>query len=135
MVMRRIYRRWLSSTLVLTILFAQLATAAYACPAMRASDDAAAPAASTLPCAQMMGAAMLLDPDQPGLCQQHCQFGNTQQAGDPAQALALSEVNRVVLFVVNPALDTAVASARGAIQQPRREAAPPHSVLHCCYRF
>lgn len=129
MLIRRIFRRWLSSLLVLTILFTQVATAAYACPAYGGSNQAPV---KTMPCANMMGSGMALDPEQPGLCQQHCQFGNTQQAGDPAQACALPAVNLAVLFVISPALDAGVASA---VQQPRRERAPPHSILHCCYRF
>lgn len=130
MAIPRIVRRWLSSLLVLAILFTQVATAAYACPAMGASDRAAA-----LPCAGMMGAGMALDADQPGLCQQHCQFGNTQQAGDPAHAFALPEVTRAVLFVVNPELDAHAAPAPWAAREARREAAPPLCILHCCYRI
>ncbi len=131
MAIRRIVRRWLSGWVVLAIVFTQLATAAYACPALDASDPAAGNAA--MPCAEMMGAGMVLDADQPGLCQQHCQFGNTQQAGDPAHAFALPEVTRALLFIVSPASDAHVAPA--AAPQVRRNAAPPLSVLHCCYRF
>ena len=129
MLMRRIVRRWLSGLLVLTILFTQVATAAYACPAYSGSNEAPV---SAMPCANMMGAGMALDPDQPGLCQQHCQFGNTQQAGDPLQAFALPGVNLAILFGMSPTRDADVASA---VQQPLRERAPPHSILHCCYRF
>lgn len=64
---------WLS----LALLFMQMATAAYACPAWAADPIApAAPAAmAEMPgCAgEMRGA---LDPDQPQLCQAHCQQGS-----------------------------------------------------------
>lgn len=133
MVLRRIVRRWLSGVLVLAILFTQVATAAHACPALGASEPASASAA--MPCAGMMGAGMALDADQPGLCQQHCQIGNAQQAGDPAHAFALPEVTRALLFVVNPVPDAHVAPAPWAARRVRRDAAPPLSVLHCCYRF
>ncbi len=133
MVIRRIVRRWLSGLLVLAILFTQVATAAYACPAMAGPDEAAANVA--MPCAGMMGAGMALDADQPGLCQQHCQFGNTQQAGDPVHAFALPEVTRALLFTVNPGLDAHVAPPPWAARQARRDGAAPLSVLHCCYRF
>jgi hypothetical protein len=137
MVVRRGVRRWLSGTLVLAILFAQLATAAYACPAHREASGAAAQADPPMPCGQMMGSGMALDPEQPGLCQQHCQFGNTQQAGDAAQLLLPHAVTLGPIRTWPPALAPEPAHAAWTGHQLRRERAPPlpHSIAHCCFRL
>jgi hypothetical protein len=133
MMMRRMFRRWVSGTLVLAVLFTQLATAAYACPSSMGSDEPQT--APAMPCAQMLGASMTLDPEQPGLCQQHCQFGNTQQAGDPVQALALPVVLLAFPRIAIPGADSTADLAAWADHERRREPAPPHSILHCCLRF
>ncbi|MCI4430260.1 MAG: hypothetical protein JHC40_13965 [Burkholderiales bacterium] len=137
MVVRRSVRRWLSGTLVLAILFAQLATAAYSCPANGEASGTAAQAESAMPCGQMMGSGMALDPGQPGLCQQHCQFGNTQQAGDAAQLLLPPAVALGQVFSVAPAPAPELPSAAWADHQLRRERAPPlpHSIAYCCFRL
>lgn len=137
MMLRRTVRRWLSGTLVLAILFTQLAIAAYACPATHGSPGDAAQAQPVMPCAQMMTSGMALDPDQPGLCQQHCQFGNTQQTGDAVQSLSLPAATLGLACSVTPAFALALGSAVRAAQQLRRERAPPlpHSIAHCCHRL
>jgi hypothetical protein len=135
-------RRWLSGTLVLAMLFAQLATSAYACPAARASGDAGAEAQpglmapqGAMPCGQMLGAGMMLDADAPGLCQQHCQFGNTQQAGDAVQPMP--QVTLALLYVVpKTALALPAGAAWGGNDEHLERAPPlPHSIAHCCYRL
>lgn len=120
---RRILRRWISATLVFAILFTQIATASYACPLYAVDGQAQA-----MPCADMA-----LDAEQPGLCQQHCQFGHTQQAGDAAALLALPAPLLTLLFVLTPAAPLQPNPA--AADPSRRDAAPPLSVLHCCYRL
>ena len=134
-------RRWLTGTLVLALLFAQLATAAYACPAARTAGETGGPelgapsVAPAMPCAQMLGAGMLLDADAPGLCQQHCQFGNTQQTGDAVQPLPL--VTLGLLYVISKLeLGLPAGAAWGWIDELRDRAPPlPHSIAHCCYRL
>jgi hypothetical protein len=133
-------RRWLCGTLVLAVLFAQLATAAHACPAGRAAggaaDVASAPMAqAAMPCAEMLGAGMPLDADEPGLCQQHCQFGNTQHCGDAAQPLPMATL--ALLYVVpQPVLALPAVAAWGWTGAYRERAPPlPHSIAHCCYRL
>jgi hypothetical protein len=128
---RRIFRRWIAGTLVFAILFTQIATASYACPLYAAAGEAET--ASVMPCAEMAGTTMALDAEQPGLCQQHCQFGHTQQAGDAAALLALPAPLLTLLFVLTPAAPTQANST--AADPSRRDAAPPLSVLHCCYRL
>ena len=70
---RRTFKRWVSGGLVLLLLFMQLATAAYACPAeLQALRNEAAMAA--MPgCDSNMPREM--DTGQPQLCKAHCQQG------------------------------------------------------------
>lgn len=116
--------------LVLAFLFTQVATAAYACPAV------SAPSMAGMPCAQMMSAGAALDAEQPGLCQQHCQQGNTQQVGDSSMAPLPTPV-LVALFTLSPVVPLAADGSLLAAHERRRDHAPPpaHSLLHCCYRI
>ena len=68
----------------MALLFSQIAVAAYACPAMGERQPGAADtmAMAGMPCAEMMAAGVPLDPEQPTLCMQHCQFGTTTQVVD-----------------------------------------------------
>jgi hypothetical protein len=133
MAMRLNLRRWLLSSLVVAILFAQVAVSAHACPMNGAPQGAAdAASAAAMPCAEM---GMALDSEAPGLCQQHCQYGNTQQTADPAQALTLPPVVLALAFVLEPAPPAGVSARAWAVHAIQRDSAPPHSVLHCCYRL
>ena len=77
--------RWLSAWLAALLLLTQLATAAYACPALVAAAQASAAMAAMPGCAGNMPGAM--DPDQPQLCQAHCQQGSqTVQPTPPSDA-------------------------------------------------
>jgi hypothetical protein len=116
-------RRWLTSWLVLAILFAQVATAAYACPAY------------TMPCAMTMADGAQLDPDQPALCLQHClapsqalDQGNSVSVAVPAALPAL-----VVELVPRSLSESAAWTTRDRARD--RAPPPPHSILHCCYRI
>jgi hypothetical protein len=73
----RVHRRssrWVCAWLVVVLLFVQLATAAYACPAAAAVAPTAAAMAGMSGCDGNMPAAM--DPGQPQLCKAHCQQGS-----------------------------------------------------------
>ena len=78
---RRAFKRWVSGGLVMLLLFMQLATAAYACPAelqARGSDAAMA----VMPgCDGNMPRGM--DADQPQLCKAHCQQGEQVVGATP----------------------------------------------------
>ena len=134
---RRIPLRWLAGWLIATILFSQLAVAAYVCPQARAAGDHGAAAMAGMPCAAMMGSASALDPDQPGLCLQHCQFGSTgAQPADPASAVVVTFV-ALLLFTLIPTVARPAGGLVWLTRVRRRDRAPPppHSILHCCHRI
>lgn len=129
----RVLRRWWSGTLVLALLFTQLATAAYACPAGR--NDANTTAG--IPCAEMVAVGMALDAEQPALCLQHCQFGNTQQPPDPGLGLQAPPAGLTLRFVVAPA-PSADASSPPPSRRERvhdRKSPLALSIANCCWRI
>jgi hypothetical protein len=71
--MHRAFKRWVSGGLVMLLLFTQLATAAYACPAELQALRNAAEMAEMPGCDGNMPRDM--DADQPQLCKAHCQQG------------------------------------------------------------
>jgi len=127
-------RRW-SGWLIASLLFLQLASAAYACSMPSAS--VASLMMADLPCAQTMapGVVPALDPEQPGLCLEHCKGGS--QTVDQTPAASAFAPAPVALFVVAIQPEGLTASSAWQAQQRRRERAPPptHSILHCCYRL
>lgn len=128
MVLRRSSHRWLSGWLVFALLFMQLAGAAYACP--QASSTAA------MPCAQMMSdPSDMRDPDQPGLCAQHCK--PMPQSADASQAPVPAVPALLTMVVLTPAeAADAVRSVCAASATEARATPPPSlSILHCCWRI
>ena len=155
--MTRALRQWVCRVLIGTMLFAQMAVAAYACPglssaleqarqglasaatmglgmapaddrAMAPGDAAAAPEA--MDC-EHMGAAV--DKASPNLCAQHCQQGHQS---DQASTVAVPLVVLTSLYTLTPPTETARVP-RSPAAQPGVFAAvsPPHSILHCCFRI
>jgi hypothetical protein len=136
--------------LVGVLLFAQLAIAAYACPALSSGALDTDPMASSMqlasntttvvnagadtatqtpPCGDMAG---MTDTGSANLCAEHCKFG---QQSDHATTLTIP------VAVLAPLLLTPWAPE--ATQPPRPAAAslsalvaasPPHAILHCVYR-
>ena len=131
----RTARTWWSRALIASLLFLQLASAAYAC-AMHSTEPADASMAG-MPCAQAMagGDMATMDPDQPGLCHEHCKGGS--QTLEPAPTVDLAAPAMVALFVI--AVPVALADEADAWQarQVERDSAPPppHAILHCCFRI
>lgn len=83
----RRHRRWLPAWLVPVLLFALMATAAYACPQAAPNAEGVAAMAGMPDCQTGM------DPAQPQLCKAHCEAGqqsvnsNAAAASVPAPAL------------------------------------------------
>lgn len=124
----------------MALLFSQIALAAYACPAMsdttdRVLSDTAAMAG--MPCAEMMAAGVPLDPEQPTLCLQHCQFGSTTQVVDHVPPVFAPVTAFPALFsvTVDERLDLCLSSWA---EDERLRIRPPSialSIAHCCFRI
>lgn len=133
-------RARLIGLLSMALLFSQIAVAAYACPALggrvdRGSADRVATAG--MPCAEMMAAGVPLDPEQPTLCKQHCQFGTTTQVVDHVPPAFVPVTALPALFEVSldQGLDTALSSWA---EDERLRDRPPTlalSIAHCCFRI
>jgi hypothetical protein len=105
------------------LLFAQFATAAYACP--RAAADASAPVAmADMPgCEGAMPGAM--DPSQPQLCKAHCERGSQTLNAPSAFDLPAATLMLAVLDWSPRSLPAAPAGSR--LGQVPSGAAPPGS--------
>lgn len=136
MLIRRSLRRRLAGWLALAILFTQVATAAYACPAQQTAASAVM-TMNGLPCPDGMAADTPMDADLPGLCHAHCHADDDQQRADPPQPQAALAA-RVLLFAFDAALAPATMhAAPWAAHERNRQRTPaePHSLLHCVYRL
>ena len=131
----RTAKTWWSRSLIASLLFLQLATAAYACE-MNSTPRAAASMAG-MPCAEAMAGGYMatMDADQPGLCHEHCKGG--LQTIEPAATVALAAPAMVVLFVITAPAAPAVEASGWQAQRVERDSAPPppHAILHCCFRI
>jgi hypothetical protein len=137
----RTARTWWSRSLIVSLLFLQLATAAYACamhstPPADSNMAASAPMAG-MPCAEVMagGDRATMDSAQPGLCHEHCKGG--EQTIEPAATVALTAPAMVVLFVITAPAAPAGEAGVWQLGQVERDSAPPppHAILHCCFRI
>lgn len=109
--------RWLSGWLCVVLLSVQLATAAYACPALAAAAAQAAASVAEMPgCDGNMPRAM--DPDQPQLCKAHCQQGSQTVQPTPASDVPASAVLIAVLDWRHAALLPTQPSCRTSIVTP-----------------
>jgi hypothetical protein len=92
--------------------------------AMAASDPAA------VGCADMAGP---MDPSFANLCAEHCRQG---QQSDHAATLTVPAALLTALYIT-PLAPAPVAVLRPAADATRRlvAAAPPHTILHCCFRI
>ena len=115
-----------------SLLFMQLAVAAYACPGSTSQvSESAATAEAGMPCAGDMS--LSTDEDQPGLCQAHCQ--STPQTVEKVQAPSPVDAAAVgFAFTISEAV---AAPPAGPVQAPLllRAAAPPIAVRNCCFRI
>ncbi len=128
-------RLWWSRCLIACLLFLQVASAAYACAMPSAALDSQSMAGQ--PCAQFManGPVPALDPEQPGLCLEHCKGGS--QTVDQGASSSPGLPALVALFFVAAANEQPAEASAWHAQQRSRDRAPPpaHSILHCCYRI
>jgi hypothetical protein len=139
MICKRIRAR-LIGILSMALLFSQIAAAAYICPAMNERADrgsAEMAAMAGMPCAEMMAAGVPLDPLQPALCIQHCQFGSTTQVVDHSPVVFAPVTAFPALFTISVDERLDVDLSSWAEVERLRDRPPPlsHSIAHCCYRI
>jgi hypothetical protein len=128
-------RAWLSRWLIASLLFLQLASSAYAC-AMSTAGAAAASMAG-MPCAELMGrdGMAAMDPDQPGLCLEHCKGGSPTL--EPGSATGVVPPTTALPFVAAAPAELAgmVNGWRARARSHGGAPPPPHAILHCCFRI
>jgi len=132
----RSIQRWLARWLVLAVLFTQFATAVYSCPLGSASPEPEPSPQAVMPCAAMMDTGTAsLDPDQPGLCVEHC--WPRAQTIDPLHAPTASApaVISMVELIVPHDEPHAGGPSSNARSQSLERPPPPLCILHCCYRI
>lgn len=148
--MRRSWVRAVARGLVGVIVMAQLAIAAYACPALSAAmaanmpvsapeivagephaARAGMPTAGGANCDDMAGGS--IDPSLPNLCAEHCKYG---QQSDQAQKLTVPTAVLAPLYVTPPVPEAAPPPHPAAATISALVAAsPPHAILHCVFRI
>ncbi len=114
---------------IVALLFAQLSVAAYACPAAPARHADVEMAAD---CAGIMNPADW-DEAAPNLCAEHCHYG---QQSDQPRSPSAPTVSLISLYVV-PLTPAQFEPNRPAVVSFSFLAAraPPHTILHCCFRI
>jgi hypothetical protein len=120
----RRHRSWLSGWLVALLLFAQWATAAYACPQLTggATQGDATTAMAAMP--DCTGSMPAMDPEQPQLCKAHCDIGQQSvQSGSTALDAPSAMAHGGALMGVLRLADAAERAA--SMLPPTRWAGPP----------
>lgn len=134
----KVLRSRLIGILSVALVLSQIALAAYACPAVGERADSADMAAMAgMPCAQMMAAELPLDPEQPTLCMQHCQFGSTTQVVDHVLAVFAPVTAFPALFTVSGDERLEPGLSSWAEAERLRDRPPPLalSIANCCFRI
>ena len=145
--MTRKFLRSVGFALIGALLFAQMAIASYACPALASpmrmqmpsgestTRDLTKPALSAegsqaMNCEDMAGA---VDNSNGTLCAEHCRFG---QSSSDTPTITVPMALLSLLYSVPPAPEP-VAAPHTAAGRPGvlGAAAPPHAILHCCWRI
>ncbi|WP_395058634.1 hypothetical protein [Polaromonas sp.] len=117
---------------LMSLLFMQLAVAAYACPATNSAQHSGMAMNSGMPCAESM-TAFVPDDEQPSLCAAHCKAD--QQTADSNPSLGLAAP--AMLASDYPLLRMNLPSRVEPLEAPllTRTHAPSVAVRHCCFRL
>jgi hypothetical protein len=120
--------------MLVSLLYAQLAVAAYACPLQSGAPTKAAMAVASM--AEMPGCTeMGMDKSRPALCGAHCDAGH-QSADTPAAPVVAPFIPCALELVLPPLAQAAAAFASASESLPlTRSTAPPLSIQHCCFRI
>lgn len=122
--------RFLTAVLAtLGMLFAQLAVAAYACPAMGTGLEASSPSSMEDCCDPAP-----MDIDQPALCHAHCHPGAQALEKPTASLPHQAPASTLVAVPVGPRLAATVVAPGEQHSLLVRATAPPVALRHCCLR-
>jgi hypothetical protein len=117
--------------MLFSLLFAQLAVSAYACPVLGQPQ-----AANTVSMANMPGCTgMGMDKASPALCAAHCDAGH--QSADTSGTPSVQPFVPCGLEIVLPRIElfsSSLASARESVPLTRATA-PPMAIRHCRFRI
>lgn len=122
---------------LISVLFMQLAVAAYACPSL-AEGKTVAYSLATAPAidhAAMIGCEGAIDLEQPSLCFVHSQYGD-QSSGKTE----LPNLSPTLTMIVMPVIKSVVAPIRPpnndiASSHLMRGYTPPLAIQNCCFRI
>ncbi len=114
---------------VLSLLFTQLAVAAYACPDLAAEAMAAKVMQEAMPGCTDMGIG------KPGLCHAHCASGHQSLDAPAAPHVGAFIPSGLVTVLPVCAVFNSVLPTRVNATLLARSTAPPLAIRHCCFRI
>src|SRR5476649_234375 len=117
--------------MLFSLLFAQLAVSAYACPVLDKPHTLEAVSMANMPgCTDMS-----MDKSSPALCAAHCDTGH--QSADTSSTPAVHPFVASSLEVVLPRIERAYLSLASSLESVplTRATAPPLVIQHCCFRI
>jgi hypothetical protein len=117
--------------MLFSLLFAQLAVSAYACPLPGQPQ-----AAGTVSMAGMPGCTDIsMDKSSPALCGAHCDTGH--QSADTSGAPLVQSFIPCSLELVLPRIERSGLSLAASLESVplTRATAPPLAIRHCCFRI
>lgn len=118
---------------LVSMLFMQLAVAAYACPALQMGDQGTMMLSQSQPNMGSMPGCDLPDPEQSPLCHAHCQDG--KQSLDKAELPPIPPALVIGFFTAVVSFDTLQRSFNAFAPLLTRTTAPPLSIRNCCFRI
>ena len=140
MIVSRGFKRFVGRLLIGVMVFAQMAIAAYACPALLSGDrpDGMAMTVSHTSSAAtedgVMAGCDQMDRGAANLCAEHCRFGEQSADHSPAPTVAAALLTALYILPVQPEPIGHV-RLRADMDTERVAASAPHAILHCCFRI
>ena len=120
-----------------SVLFMQLAVAAYACPTIQAKQETASHAdwASADMHGEMSGCEGGMDLEQPALCIAYSQEGNQSLYKPAVPDIQPAVVVEIVREIVDATLSFRPVNTDAQAPWLMRVSAPPISIRNCCFRI
>lgn len=118
---------------LVSMLFMQLAVAAYVCPGLQMGDQGAVMLSQSQPDSGSMPDCDQPDPKQPALCHAHCQDG--KQSLDKAELPPILPALASGFFTAVVNSDILQRPFSTSVPLLTRTTAPPLSIRNCCFRI